>query len=148
MACGRVHLVGIVGTFIALLQCPHAVAQVPDPQKLLAEADRLAWLRAWTRAEPLFEQARAAFVERGDQRNALYAEVNGLRGQLPTLPVPEVSERLAAYLLDDPIVAGDEQLRLRVLIIKAETDEDLDPALSQRSWTEALAIAERLGESG
>jgi hypothetical protein len=50
--------------------------------------------------------------------------------------------------LDDPIVAGDERLRLRVLVIKAEIDEDLDPALSQRSWSEALAIAERLGEAG
>jgi tetratricopeptide (TPR) repeat protein len=124
------------------------VAQTDDhPEKLLVEADRLAWLRAWTRAEPLYEQAHAAFVERGDKRNALYAQVNRLRGRLPTLPVPDVSERLAEYL-DDPNVAGDDRLHLRVLIIKAETDEDLDPALSQRSWTEALAIAERLGESG
>ena len=70
-----------------------------------------------------------------------------MRGQLPTLPVPEVSERLSAYL-DDPVVENDERLRLRVLIIKGETDEDLDPSLSQRSWTEALALAQKLGEAG
>jgi tetratricopeptide (TPR) repeat protein len=147
MTCGRLQLVSGVGMLLALLHCPPAVAQVADPQKLLAEADRLAWLRVWTRAEPLFAQAREAFAARGDKRNALYAEVSRLRGQLPTLPVPEVSERLAAYL-EDPIVAGDERLRLRVLIIKGETDEDLDPALSQRSWTEALALAEKLSEAG
>src|SRR5438093_4830005 len=136
---------------LALLACSvaaPAVAQTAvDPQKLLAEADRLAWLRAWTRAEPLYAQARTAFIARGDKRNALYAEVSRLRGQLPALPVPEVSERLTEYM-HDPIVASDERLRLRVLIIKGETDEDLDPALSQQSWTAALAIAEKLGDLG
>ena len=33
-----------------------------DPEKLLAEADRLAFMRLWTRAEPLYDQARTAFV--------------------------------------------------------------------------------------
>jgi hypothetical protein len=66
---------------------------------------------------------------------------------LPTLSVPEVSERLSACL-DDPVVENDERLRLRVLVIKGETDEDLDPSLSQRSWTEALALAQKLGEAG
>jgi len=117
-----------------------------DPEKLLAEADRLAFMRLWTRAEPLYEQARTAFREKGDKRNALYAEVGRLRGQLPTLAVPDVSDRLAAYL-DDPIVADDDRLRLRVLVIKGETDEDLDPALSQRSWTEALVLAQKLGDA-
>ena len=90
-------------------------------------------------------KAREAFIASGDERNALYAEVSRLRGQLPTLPVPEVSERLSDYL-DNPLVQSDERLRLRVLIIKGETDEDLDPSLSQRSWTEALALAQKLNE--
>src|SRR5215213_774394 len=127
MTCGRFNVVGTVGVVLALVLCSPAFAQVTDPHKLLAEADRLAWLRVWTRAEPL------------------YAEVSRLRGQLPTLPVPEVSERLSDYL-DNPLVQNDERLRLRVLIIKGETDEDLDPSLSQRSWTEALALAQKLNE--
>ena len=124
-----------------------AVGQTSDLHKLLVEADRIAWLRAWTRAEPLYAQATRGFTAAGDRRNALYAEVSQLRGKLPTLAVPEVSERLAAYL-DEPLVQRDDRLRLRVLIIKGETDADLDPALSQRSWTEALGIAEKLGEAG
>ena len=147
MTCGRFHVVGNVGVVLAFVLCSPALAQVTDPHKLLAEADRLAWLRVWTRAEPIYAQAREAFVRSGDRRNALYAEVSQLRGQLPTLPVPEVSERLSAYL-DDPVVQNDERLRLRVLVIKGETDEDLDPSLSQRSWTEALALAQKLGEAG
>ena len=143
MTCDRLHLAGIVGTLLAVLQCPPAVAQSSDPQKLLAEADRLAWLRVWTRAEPLYAKARESFIANGDERNALYAEVSRLRGQLPTLAVPEVSERLSEYL-DNPLVQSDDRLRLRVLIIKGETDEDLDPSLSQRSWTQALALAQKL----
>jgi CHAT domain-containing protein len=145
MTCDHLHLVGIVGTLLALLQCPPAVAQASDPHKLIAEADRLAWLRVWTRAEPLYAKAREAFITSGDERNALYAEVSRLRGQLPTLAVPEVSERLSEYL-DNPLVQSDDLLRLRVLIIKGETDEDLDPSLSQRAWTEALALAQKLNE--
>jgi CHAT domain-containing protein/tetratricopeptide (TPR) repeat protein len=145
MTCDRLHLVSIVGTLLALLQWSPAVAQVPDAHKLLAEADRLAWLRVWTRAEPLYAQARQGFIASGDERNALYAEVSRLRGQLPTLAVPDVSERLSHYL-DNPLVQSDDRLRLRVLVIKGETDEDLDPSLSQRSWTEALALAQKLNE--
>ena len=91
MTCGRLYLVGIVGTVLAFLQYSPAVAQVSDPHRLLAEADRLAWLRVWTRAEPLYAKARDAFKANGDERNALYAEVSQLRGRLPTLPVPDVS---------------------------------------------------------
>jgi CHAT domain-containing protein len=124
-----------------------AQGQAAGPAKLVAEADRLAWLRVWTRAEPLYARAREEFATIGDKRNALYAEVSQLRGQLPRLAVPEVSERLSAYL-EDPLIQGDDRLRLRVLVIKGETDEDLDPSLAQRSWTEALAMAEKLGEAG
>lgn len=145
MTCGRLHLVGIIGTLLAFPQYSPAVAQVTDPRKLLAEADRLAWLRVWTRAEPLYGKAREAFVASGDERNALYAEISQLRGRLPTLAVPDVSEQLSEYL-DNPIVQSDERLRLRVLVIKGETDEDLDPSLSQRSWAEALALAQKLNE--
>src|SRR5919107_4208159 len=145
MTCDRFHLVGIVGTLLTASLYLPVVAQTSDPHKLIAEADRLAWLRVWTRAEPLYAQARQGFIAIGDERNALYAEVSRLRGQLPTLAVPDVSDRLSEYL-ENPLVESDDRLRLRVLVIKGETDEDLDPSLSQRSWTEALALAQKLNE--
>lgn len=74
--------------------------QSAGPAALLAEAERLAWLRVWTRAEPLYAKAREEFATVGDKRNALYAEVSQLRGQLPRLAVADVSERLSAYLED------------------------------------------------
>ena len=116
-----------------------------DPHVLLKEGDRLAWLRAWSQAEPQFTQAQQLFTAAGDERNALYAEVSALRARLPRLPVAEVSAQLTQYL-ERPLVQADDRLRLRCLIIKGETDEDLDPTLAGAAWKEALALAEKLGE--
>jgi tetratricopeptide (TPR) repeat protein len=118
-----------------------------DPHALLQEADRLAWIKAWTKAGPLFAEAQRQFVARGDRRNALYAEISLVRVELPRLAVPDVSQRLEAYL-DDPLVQSDDALHLRCLVIKGETDEDFDPTLANASWREAATIAERLGEAG
>lgn len=124
----------------------NAAQPAPDPARLLQEADRLAWLRAWSAAEPLFTQAQKLFAAQGDQRNALYAEVSAFRGQLPRTSVPAASARLEDYL-QNPLVQSDDRLRLRVLVIKGETDEDLDPTLAGQSWREALALAEKLGDA-
>lgn len=137
---GLVLLVNAIGV-------PAPAQTVADPHKLVAEADRLAWMKAWTRAEPIYAEAEQLFTAVGDRRNALYARINRLRGELPRLPVPEVSDQLAEYL-EDPLVQADDRLRLRTLILKGETDTDLDPVLAERSWREAMAIAERLGEAG
>lgn len=117
-----------------------------DPIVLLREADRLAWLRAWTAAAPLYAQAEKLFTARGDERNALYARVSYLRSQLPRLPITEVSARLAQFL-DHSIVKTDDRLRLRCLVIKGETDEDLDPSLAEHSWRAVQALAEKLGDA-
>jgi CHAT domain-containing protein/tetratricopeptide (TPR) repeat protein len=117
-----------------------------DPDQLLREADRLGWLRAWTAAEPKFLEAQKLFAARGDGRDALYAEVSAFRGALPRMSVPAASARLAEYL-DQPLVQSDDRLRLRVLVIKGETDEDLDPTLAAESWRAAQTVAERLGDA-
>lgn len=119
---------------------------VSDPARLLQEADRLAWLRAWGAAEPLYTEAQKLFAARGDHRNALYAEISALRGQLPRMPVPAASARLDEYL-HHSLVQADDRLRLRCLVIKGETDQDLDPSLAAESWREAQSIAERLGDA-
>lgn len=117
----------------------------PNPAKLLQEADRLSWLRAWSTAEPLYVEAEKLFAAQGDERNALYARISALRGQLPRLPVSEVSASLAAHL-ENPLVQSDDRLRLRCLVIKGETDQDLDPSMAAESWRQALLIAEKLGD--
>lgn len=117
-----------------------------DPEQLLREADRLAWFRAWSAAEPKFLEAQKRFAARGDQRNALYAEVSAFRGRLPRMSVLEASARLNEYL-EHPLVQVDDRLHLRVLVIKGETDEDVDPTLAAESWRNAQALAEKLGDA-
>lgn len=129
-----------------LLLAVSGLAQPADPDKLLAEADRLGWMKLWARAEPLFVEAQKLFEARGEQVKALHAKVGSLRAQLPRLPAPDVSQELAD-LLDDPLVRDDDRLRLRVLFVKGETDEDLDPTAAEESWQEAQKIAERLGDA-
>ena len=104
-----------IGLFLlAGILCGPAFAQIgSDPDRLLQEAERLAWLKAWTRAAPLYAEAERLYVARGDRRNAQYAEINNLRGQLPRLAVPEVSQRLAEYL-EDPI---SEPIRMRSFLL-------------------------------
>ena len=42
---------------------------------------------------------------------------------------------------------SDDRFRLRVLVIKGETDEELDPTLAAESWRAAQALAEKLGDA-
>jgi hypothetical protein len=62
------------------------------------------------------------------------------------MSVPAASARLAEYL-EHPLVQSDDRLRLRVLVIKGETDEDLDPTLAAESWRAAQTLAESLGDA-
>lgn len=136
---GRIALIALISLA--------ATGQRRNSAALLEEGDRLAWLKNWSQAEPLFAEAEKAFAANGDRRNELYARVNRIRGELPRLSIAAVSQQLAD-LLDDPIVRTDDRLRLRCLVIKGETDEDLDPDLAEESWKEALAIAEKLKDAG
>jgi tetratricopeptide (TPR) repeat protein len=120
--------------------------QAVSPASALAEADRLADLRAWTRAEPFFIQAEKEFEQAGDARNALHAKLGRIRGELPRRSVAEVSKQLAE-ILESPLATTDDQIRLRCLIIKGETDEDHDALLAETDWREALAIAKKLNDA-
>ena len=110
---------------------------------MLAEADRLAWLKNWSRAEPLFSKADEMFTAAGDERNALYSRISAIRGRLPRLPLIEVSQTLSDYL-GNPIVQNDTKLKLRCLVVKGDVDMDFDDGLAQEDWTAALSLAKSL----
>lgn len=120
-------------------------APVPAPDVALREADRLAWGKAWGKAEPLYLAAVSGFGARGDRRGQIYAEVGALRAAAPRSSASASSERLVAYL-NDPVVLADDHLRLRVLIIKSEIDINLDPEVARASLHAALALARALKE--
>jgi CHAT domain-containing protein len=118
-----------------------------DPQILLAQANRLAWVFNWPKAGPLYAQAEKLFKERGDQRDEIYARIGRIRAQSQQgMSFVEVSAMLAKQL-DNPVVKNHPRLRLWCLAAKGYTDIEIDPMSSGRAWLEVREIARRLGEA-
>lgn len=135
----------IVG-LVFVLALPAWCQPSNDPSAILAEAERLAWVKSWAKAEPLYAIAEKLFASQGDERNSLYARIGRIRGELPRRPLIEVSQELED-ILALPIAKTEDRLRLRALAIKGETEEDFDPDMAQASWQEALEIANRIGDA-
>ena len=70
-----------------------------NPEFLLTEANRLAWLFNWPKAEPLYVRAEELFKQRGDTRNEIYARVGRIRAQAETMSWVDVSEMLGKQAL-------------------------------------------------
>lgn len=117
-----------------------------NPEILLAEANRLAWLFNWPKAEPFYARAEELFKARGDTRNEVYARVGRIRARSETMSWLEVS-RMIGDELEAPVVQGDPRLKLWCLVQKGYTDLEINPASAKRAWTEAQTIAHSLGEA-
>ena len=115
-----------------------------DPEALLTEANRLAWLSNSPKAEPLYVRAEELFKERGDTRNETYARVGRIRAQSETMSWVDVSQILGQQL-NIPLVKNDPELRLWCLAAKGYTDLEINPASAKLAWTEAQQIAHKLG---
>jgi len=64
----------VLAVYAGMLLIGHsAFGQDGEAERLLADGDKLAWLKNWQAAEPFFEKAEILFRERGDKRNELYA---------------------------------------------------------------------------
>jgi CHAT domain-containing protein len=117
-----------------------------NPEMLLAEANRLAWVFNWPKAMPLYVRAEELFREKGDTRNEVYARVGRIRAQSETMSWTDVSKMLGQEL-NLPIVKSDQPLRLWCLAAKGYTDLEINPLSAKQAWLEAQAIAHQLGES-
>ena len=114
---------------VNLLQDPQTSK---NPEILLAEANRLAWLFNSPRAAPLYVRAEELFKERGDTRNGIYARVGRIRAQSETMSWVEVSEILGRQL-EIPAVKSDPRLRLWCLAAKGYTDLEINPVSAKRA---------------
>ena len=117
-----------------------------NPEALLEEANRLAWLFNWPKAEPLYVRAEELFREKRDTRNETYARVGRIRAQSERMSWVDVSDMLGQQL-EIPVAKTDAKLRLWCLAAKGYTDLEINPASAKRAWTEAQAIAHQLGET-
>ncbi len=129
----------------ALTPAEQNVQPTSTAHKLLAEADRLAWLFNWPAAGPLYEEAEKLFTDSSDHKNALHAKIGRMRSQAETMPFVDLSEYLATEL-ENPLVTNDPKLKLWILASKGYIDLEIDIVSAQRVWEEALAIAQKLGD--
>jgi CHAT domain-containing protein len=116
-----------------------------DPNLLLTEANRLAWLFNWPKAEPLYARAEELFKEKGDTRNEIYARIGRIRARSETMSYVDVSQMIQKEL-DQPETKADPELRLWCLVQKGYTDLEINAASAKRAWLEAQTLADSLGE--
>ena len=135
--------------FVALLLSSIANAQGPtsDFGSRLAEADRLAWLTNWYDALPIYTVIEQVASKAGNRRDAMYAKFGRLRGLMQVLPLPDISEQIAADL-DTPLAKQDRRLRLRGFTVKGDIDLEWDVLAAERDWREVRQLARDLGDTG
>ena len=135
--------------FFVLLLSSSANAQSAssDIGARLADADRLAWLTNWYDALPIYAEVEQAASKAGNRRDAMYARFGRMRGQMQVLPLPDISEQIAADL-DTPLAKQDRRLRLRGLTVKGDIDLEWDVLAAERDWREVRLVARELREAG
>jgi CHAT domain-containing protein len=117
-----------------------------SPKVLLERANYLSWLNNWNAAGPLYARAEILFRADGDTRNELYARIGRIRAYGEPSSGQTTSQALEAALRQ-PVTTSDAKLRLWCLAVKGYIELDLNSADAKRAWTEALQIANSLGES-
>jgi CHAT domain-containing protein len=132
--------------FVSLLSFSTPVsAESSEAERLLAEADRLAWLNNWDKADPLYRRAELLFRQSGDNHHLLQAKIGHIQATMQTRFLPDLSRELAEEL-KNATIQNDPALRLRWLVAKAEVDIEIDPAAAQRGWEEIQALAAQVGD--
>jgi CHAT domain-containing protein len=116
-----------------------------DPTVLFTEAKRLGMLENWYASAPLFERAESLFAAAKDQKNQTYSRIGRIRSRAEEMSQREASQLLAQELAS-PIVQSDDRLRLWCLMNKGDIDLFFDSPAAKRDWTEALEIANRVGD--
>ncbi len=118
-------------------------SQSESPDVLLGEADRFAWLTNWQRAGELYARAEQIAMQKGEERDQLYAACGRLRASIGTESVPQISAELA-NLLKNPIAASDPRLRIRCLASQGDIERDDHPDSAYLAWQEVLSLARGL----
>lgn len=132
-----------------LISRQHSSPTVPANSAiaLLDHANYLSWLNNWDAAGPFYARAEVLFKAKGDHRNELYARIGRIRTPYRETSTETSSAQILEEALADPVTRSDPKLRLWCLAAKGSIELDLNTAAAKRAWTEALPIANSLGES-
>jgi CHAT domain-containing protein len=122
----------------------HVETRTGDANALFAEANRLSWLGNWYAAGPLYEQAEARFHANGDTEKEVYARIGRIRAQAVNVPLDRT---LALFSNELTASTMNPKSRMWCLAVKGYLEINSDSISTKRDWTEALQIADDLGES-
>ncbi len=113
----------------------------PPANRLLADADELAWLYNWQAAAPLYRQAEMLFDAEHNSVQGLYAQVSQIPAQLDAsaLTMTECLRILNNDLRRPE--SSDPETRLRILLIKGLVETNYDAALAHTTWAMVRALA-------
>ena len=128
---------------VSILTSCNRKSHVRDPNHLLAEADRLALLLNWPKAEPLYAQAETLFNQSADKKDALYARLGWIWSKADT----GGADKFEGEVDDDiqnALVRGDRRLMLRALVAKAAIQREANEASAQDAWEKILVLANTL----
>ena len=142
-----IRLVAAICVLGAVLLPLNAQEGQPSASELLRHALYLADLYNWTDAGPEFIKAQKMFIAAGDQRNALYAKLGGIRSTADQSKLPVISAQLAAELDANPLLLNDKQLRMFCFIVKGDIDTELNSGAMREDWEQVQALAVELGNT-
>ncbi|MGH9424827.1 MAG: tetratricopeptide repeat protein, partial [Terriglobia bacterium] len=118
-----------------------------EAHKILARAERFAWLQNWDKARPLYQAAEKQFIVAGDPRKAALSRIGLILSRIYTTDSLELLALLEQER-KNPVVSQDPNLKLRCLAAKAYLEEQPDLLVSRESWTQVLELARHLGNKG
>src|SRR5262245_54224920 len=134
---------GIVS--LLLITCCLSLAAGSDPGALLTEADRLAGLGNWVKAQTLYAQAEQDFHSRGDVKQELYAKFGRLHRDIETGSYAAVGEEIEKDL-QNLAVQSDPGLHIRALSLKGFIDLNTNTAAAQEDFSQILALAKSIND--
>jgi two-component system, NarL family, nitrate/nitrite response regulator NarL len=87
---------------------PDQAAALPEGE-IPAQANRLAWLFDWPKAEPLYARAQERLTEKGDSRNEVYARIGRIRARSETMSYVDASQMIDKEIAR-PVTKSDPKL--------------------------------------
>ncbi len=141
----RILPLGLIYFALAGLGTGWAAPTAEDGASLLKEANRLMNLSNQQKAAPLYESALRCFLDSGDRKNALAAKMGTVLAGIQQGFLPKHSAALEEYL-NDPLVKGDDELKLRGLLAKGEIDLEINPLQAKTILEEADALLDQAAD--
>ncbi len=93
----------------------------------------------------MYRELESRFTAAGDSRDAIYAHISRLRGDLEHMNLQVLSLYLAAQL-KRPEVQKDPRLKIRCLEVKGNVDLNLDGVSARPAFEELEKVANQVGE--